>query len=133
MFPVTHLPIFLIDPENQQVDSCLSSKFSLIPDNLRSAVSRAHRYESDTNPTYHDLACHHGVAALPARAKKPRDKAKAEVGDRELMLPTSLTKRLANHARPQDVTEGYAADWTMDQLRENARRIADRIDKLIRI
>ena len=52
----------------------------LIPDNLRSAVSRAHRYEPDTNPTYHDLACHYGVAVLPARVKKPRDKAKAEVG-----------------------------------------------------
>ena len=48
----------------------------LIPDNLRSAVSRAHRYEPDTNPTYHDLACHYGAAVLPARVKKPRDKAK---------------------------------------------------------
>ena len=34
----------------------------LIPDNLRSAVSRANRYEPDTNPTYHDLACHYAVA-----------------------------------------------------------------------
>ena len=33
------------------------------------------------------------------------------VADRELMLPNNLTKRLVNHARPQDVTEGYAADW----------------------
>ena len=46
----------------------------LIPDNLRSAVSRAHRYEPDINPTYHDLACHYGVAVLPARVKKPKDK-----------------------------------------------------------
>ena len=51
----------------------------LIPDNLRLAVSRAHRYEPDTHPTYHDLACHYGVAVLPARVKKPRDKAKVEV------------------------------------------------------
>ena len=54
------------------------------------------------------------------------------VADRELMLPNSLTKRLVNHARPSDVTEGYAADWTMEQLRESAQRIADRIDELIR-
>ena len=52
------------------------------------------------------------------------------VADRELMLPASLTKRLVNHARSQDVTEGYAADWTMDQLRESAQKIADRIDLL---
>ena len=53
------------------------------------------------------------------------------VAERELMLPRSLTKRLVNHARPQDVTEGYAADWTVEQLREPAQRIADRIDKLM--
>ena len=47
------------------------------------------------------------------------------------MLPTSLTKRLVNHARPSDVTEGYAADWTMEQPRDAAQRIADRIDGLI--
>ena len=52
----------------------------VIPDNLGSAVSRAHRYEPDTNPTYHDLARHYGVAVLPARVRKHRDKAKAEVG-----------------------------------------------------
>ena len=51
----------------------------VIPDNLRSAVSRAHRYEPDTNPTYHDLARHYGVAVLPARVRRPRDKAKVEV------------------------------------------------------
>ena len=29
------------------------------------------------------------------------------------MLPQTLTKRSVNHARPNDVTEGYAADWTV--------------------
>ena len=53
------------------------------------------------------------------------------VAERELMLPRSLTKRLVNHARPGDVTEGYAADWTVEQLREPAQRISDRIDELI--
>ena len=53
------------------------------------------------------------------------------VAECELMLPRSLTKRLVNHARPGDVTDGYAADWTVEQLREPAQRIADRIDELI--
>lgn len=53
------------------------------------------------------------------------------VAERELMLPRSLTKRLVNHARSSDVTEGYAADWTVEQLREPAQRIADRIDELM--
>ncbi len=55
------------------------------------------------------------------------------VAERELMLPRSLTKRLVNHARPSDVTEGYAADWTVGQLREPAQRVADRIDELIAV
>ena len=53
------------------------------------------------------------------------------VAEREMIFPRSLTKRLVNHARPSDVTEGYAADWTVGQLREPAQRIADRIDELM--
>ena len=53
------------------------------------------------------------------------------VAERELMLPRSLTKRLVNHARRADVTEAYAADWTIGQLRGPAQRIADRIDELM--
>ena len=48
------------------------------------------------------------------------------------MLRPSLTKRLVNHARPNDVTQAYAADWTIAQLREPAQRIADRIEAPMR-
>ena len=52
----------------------------VVPDNLKSGVSKAHRYEPDTNPTYQDMAAHYGVAVLPTRVRKPRDKAKVESG-----------------------------------------------------
>lgn len=52
----------------------------LVPDNLRSAVTRANRYEPEINPAYQDFAEHYGTAVLPARVRKPRDKAKVEVG-----------------------------------------------------
>ena len=52
----------------------------VVPDNLRSGVVKAHRYEPDINPTYQDMASHYGVAVLPARVRKPRDKAKVETG-----------------------------------------------------
>jgi transposase len=52
----------------------------VVPDNLRSAVDKAHRYEPDINLTYQELAGHYGVAVLPARVRRPRDKAKAEAG-----------------------------------------------------
>jgi transposase len=49
----------------------------LVPDNLRSAVTRADRYEADLNRTYEELAAHYGCAVIPARPRKPRDKAYA--------------------------------------------------------
>jgi len=52
----------------------------VIPDNLKSGVHRACRYEPDLNPTYAELAHHYGVAVVPARVRKPRDKAKVECG-----------------------------------------------------
>ena len=52
----------------------------VVPDNLRSGVRKAHRYKPDINPTYQEMASHYGVAVLPARVRKPRDKAKVETG-----------------------------------------------------
>src|SRR5205085_5742853 len=52
----------------------------VIPDNPRTGVDRACRYEPDLNRTYHEMAQHYGVAILPTRPYKPRDKAKVEVG-----------------------------------------------------
>nr|VFK59252.1 MAG: Integrase core domain-containing protein [Candidatus Kentron sp. TUN]VFK67846.1 MAG: Integrase core domain-containing protein [Candidatus Kentron sp. TUN] len=52
----------------------------LVPDNLKSAVSKADRYVPEVNATYAELACHYGTTILPARPYKPKDKAKVEVG-----------------------------------------------------
>ena len=53
---------------------------AIVPDNLRSGVSRACRYDPDTNLAYLALAEHYETAIIPTRAYKPKDKAKAEVG-----------------------------------------------------
>jgi len=52
----------------------------IVPDNLLSGVSHANRYEPDINPTYQEMARYYGIAVIPARVRKPRDKAKAEAG-----------------------------------------------------
>lgn len=52
----------------------------LVPDNLKSGVSKACKYEPELNPTYADMAEHYGCAVLPARPYRARDKAKVEVG-----------------------------------------------------
>ena len=51
----------------------------IIPDNLKSGVTKACRYEPDLNPTYQQLASHYNTVIVPARPYKPKDKAKAEV------------------------------------------------------
>ncbi|HEY5990333.1 MAG TPA: IS21 family transposase [Streptosporangiaceae bacterium] len=50
----------------------------VVPDNAKTGVSKACRYDPDLNPTYQDLATYYGCAVLPARPYKPRDKAKVE-------------------------------------------------------
>lgn len=52
---------------------------AIVPDNLKSGVHKAHRYEPELNPAYQDFAEHYSVAILPARVRKPRDKSKVEV------------------------------------------------------
>ncbi|WP_338635664.1 IS21 family transposase [Spirobacillus cienkowskii] len=49
-----------------------------VPDNLKSAVSKAHRYDPDCNKSFCEYANHVGFAVLPARPYKPRDKASVE-------------------------------------------------------
>jgi transposase len=52
----------------------------VVPDNVKAGVKHPCRYEPDLNPTYHDLAQHYGTAVIPTRSRKPKDKAKVEVG-----------------------------------------------------
>jgi transposase len=53
---------------------------ALVPDNLKSGVTKPCYYEPKINRSYAELAAHYGTAVLPARPYKPRDKAKAEAG-----------------------------------------------------
>lgn len=61
----------------------MSEHFGAVPsvvvcDNLKSAVTKASRTEPVVNATYQVMADHYGSVILPARARKPKDKAKVE-------------------------------------------------------
>ena len=64
---------------------------AVVPDNLKDAVRLASFYEPDINPSYADLARHYDLVVLPARVRKPRDKAKVESAvqqvERQVMAP----------------------------------------------
>jgi len=50
----------------------------VVPDNLKSGVNKACRYEPDINPTFREMAAHYQTVIMPARAIQPQDKAKVE-------------------------------------------------------
>lgn len=82
---------FVTACESQKVDNWLAAHVQafkyfggvpelLIPDNLKSAVNKYHRYEPKLNERYYQLARHFGTSIMPARVGKPKDKAKVEKG-----------------------------------------------------
>ena len=62
-----------------------------MPDNLKSGVTAPCRYEPELNRTYQEWAAHYGLAVIPARPKKPKDKAKVEKAvqevERQILAP----------------------------------------------
>jgi transposase len=66
-----------------------------IPDNLKSGVSRACRYDPDINLTYLDMSQHYGTVILPTRKRKARDKAKVEAA--VLVVERWILAALRNH------------------------------------
>ena len=67
----------------------------VVPDNLKSGVTKACRYDPDVNAAYQQLAAHYGIAIVPARPYKPKDKAKAEVGVQ--IIERWILARLRHH------------------------------------
>jgi len=51
-----------------------------VSDNLKSGVTKPCRYEPEINRTYTDMIAHYGTVVIPARVRKPQDKAKVEAG-----------------------------------------------------
>lgn len=50
----------------------------IAPDNLKSAVHKAHKYDPAINPAYQRLAHHFNLAVVPAKVRTPKDKAIVE-------------------------------------------------------
>lgn len=66
-----------------------------VPDNPKTAVLRACWYDPDLNPTYREMARHYKTAIIPARPRKPKDKAKVE--NAVLVTQRWILAALRNH------------------------------------
>lgn len=94
---------------------------AVVPDNLKSGVTKACRYEPEIQRNFDELARHFGTTVLPARPLKPRDKAKVEVG---VQIATRwITARLRNE-RLGSLTEANARVWQLlDVLNDRRMRV----------
>jgi len=68
-----------IDAHVRMLEYWQGSPAIWVPDNLKSGVTSAHRYEPEINRTYGELARHYGAVVIPARIATPTDKSKVEV------------------------------------------------------
>jgi Transposase and inactivated derivatives len=99
----------------------------LVPDNTKTGVSRACLYEPDLNPTYQEFAAHYRVAVLPARPRKPRDKAKVEsavqVVQRWIVMRLRQRKFLSLAEANQSIREllGYLNQRPFRKRRDECR------------
>ena len=78
----------------------------LVPDNTKVAVIKACLYEPQVNRSYAEMAAHYDTAILPARPRRPRDKAKVEAA--VLIIERWLLGRL-RHRRFYSLAELNAA------------------------
>jgi transposase len=87
----------------------------VVPDNLRSGVTKPHLYEPEVNFAYLELARHYGVAVVPARKRKPRDKAKVEQA--VLLAERWILACLRDHVF-----------FSLEEARQAVRKLVDKLN-----
>ncbi len=85
----------------------------LVPDNVKTAVTKASRHEPTLSLTYEDMADHYDTAICPARPRKPQDKAKVEAGVKAVESKVMAPLRYRTFF---SLKEANAAYW--EQLKE---------------
>ena len=106
-----------------------------VPDNLKSGVTKADRYEPLLNETYRECASHYGACVIPARANKPRDKAKVEAN--VLVAQRWILARLRNRlfASIHEMNEAIGEcleilnSRKMRHVNKSRRELFDEIDR----
>jgi transposase len=108
---------------------------AIVPDNLKSGVTAANYYDPKINLAYQEWAEHYGVVILPARAAKPRDKAKVEgavliverwilarLRDRKFFSLAALNKAIADLLKELN-------DRPMQQYEQSRRCLFEEIEQ----
>lgn len=107
----------------------------LVPDNLKSGVTRPDRYEPGLNRTYEDLSRHYGCVIIPGRVRRPRDKAKVEsavlVAERWI-IAVLRNRRFGSLDELRDAIEPLQErinDRPMRAVRKSRRQLFDELER----
>jgi len=124
-----------VDAHMRMVDYFGGSSEIWVPDQLKSGVTRACRYEPGINRTYEDLAAHYDAVVIPARPRTPKDKAKVETA--VLVTQRWILARLRDQIF-YSIAELNQAIWKlleelndrpMQKLGASRRELYERLDK----
>ena len=96
----------------------------VVPDNLKAAVLKVARYDPGLNRTYAEMAEHYGTAVLPARPRKPRDKAKVEVAVQVAQRWIVVSQTRLRH----DARLGNRRFFSLAELNAAIRRLRDELN-----
>jgi len=107
----------------------------VVPDNPKTAVTQACRYEPGLNRSYEEMAAHYGAVVLPARPKKPRDKAKVETAvqmvERWVLAPLRHRTFFSLAELNRAIREGIEAlnDRPFQKLAGSRRTLFEALDR----
>ena len=110
---------------------------AIVPDNLKSGVTRSNKYEPGINPMFDDFAEHYRTVVLPARVRRPQDKALVENAVRlvyqriyaPLRNRTFFSLKELNEAI-RDLLEKHN-DTPFQRLKTSRRELFDRVEKQV--
>jgi len=88
----------------------------VVPDNPRPLVTQADRFDVMLNRSYQEFAAHYGVAVIPARPRRPRDKGKVEAA---VLLTERWVLAALRHTR--------LVGW--EEAREQVKRLQARLNQ----
>ena len=107
----------------------------VVPDNVRTGVTKANFYEPELNRTYAEMARHYGVAVLPTRTKAPRDKAKVEKGVQDIQRRILAPLRHRRFFSLEELNEAIDArlepfnERRLQRLEETRRSLFEKLDR----
>jgi transposase len=107
----------------------------LKPDNLKAGVKSPGYYEPDINPSYQEMAQYYGVAVLPARVRKPRDKPNAENGVQNVERWVLAPLRKQTFFNPAEANQAMRPllealnDRPMQHLGKSRRELFEELDR----